>query len=122
MSNAAPAIRSQRTRAFVLALILAVTIGGSALAGTPSTDRLPDVSLVWPLLFHVERAGALIAIVSAIVVVGWRASRGELPIRFANIEYRVDGQSDSISSLERRVALLEFQLELRDLEEGSDEA
>lgn len=90
----------------------------------PNATQLPEVALDWPLLLHVERAGALAAIVSCLLVVGWRASRGELPTRFANIEYRVDGSAASIKDLEERVVWLEFQLELRDsknLEGGPDD-
>lgn len=97
----------------------------SAAAGTPPNDELPPVALGWPLLLHLERGAAIVAVVAALSVVIWRASKGELPTRFANIEYRVDGTAKSLSELRRRLEWLEFEATMRDeppLEGGDDGA
>ena len=101
-------------RGVTLVIAAAGVLALSFAAGTPETGELPEVALGWPLLFHVERTGALTAILAGLVVVGWRASRGELPTRFANIEYRVEGTNATIRELQKQVTRLEFQLELRD--------
>ncbi len=107
-------MRRTSLRGVTLVIAAAGVLALSFSAGTPATGELPEVALGWPLLFRVERAGALAAILAGLVVVGWRASRGELPTRFANIEYRVEGTNATIRELQKQVAWLEFQLELRD--------
>ena len=106
-------MRRTSLRGVTLVIAAAGALVLSFAAGTPATGELPEVALGWPLLFHVERAGALAVILAGLVVVGWRASRGELPTRFANIEYRVEGTNATIRKLEKRITWLEFQLELR---------
>src|SRR4051794_24314491 len=50
-------------------------------------ENLPDISLDWRLLFHVQRATALLAVVGTVGLIAWRGARGEWPIKFGNVEY-----------------------------------
>jgi hypothetical protein len=61
------------------AAIVAVT--ATTLAGAPA--RLPDIALDSTLLFHVERAVALLAGFLVVVVTITRAWAGELPAEFS---------------------------------------
>lgn len=76
-----------------------------------SADELPAVALGWPFLFHVVRASVLLGSISVVLLVGWRASNGEFPIRFGQLEYasrRTAGRAqDATASFERRVQALE---------------
>lgn len=88
---------------------LAVALVSSLVIGTPRP--LPDIALGSAPLLHVERAAALLAIVGASWVVTWRAIHGELPVRFANVEYESElaiDQEDRITNLHERVVLLEI--------------
>ncbi len=95
---------------------MALAVLLSLKAGTPASDDLPEVALRWRLLFHVERAGALIAVVGLIALVTWRTSRGEFPSRFAQMEYpprAVTKTNASFEELEDRVRLLEVFAQVR---------
>ena len=89
-------------------LALAAAITASVGAGTPTETELPEIALGWPALLHVERAAAMIGLVALIGLIWWRASKGELPIRFGNIEYAA---ADATTALDGRVALLELATE-----------
>lgn len=115
----------QATRATVLGSVAVASVALSAAAGTPAGGELPPTALGWPLLLHLERGGAIVAILAVLFIVVWRASKGELPTRFANIEYRVDGTAKSLDELRRRLEWLEFEATMRDdqpLEGGDDDA
>jgi hypothetical protein len=96
-------------RIALVALLLAGVISVSEANGLP--DQLPEVAFGWPLLFHVERASALLATIGLVLLVGWRALRGEFPIKFGNVEYAVSeaaaGADATTASLDRRVELVE---------------
>jgi hypothetical protein len=96
-------------RITAIAGLLAVMTVASHRGGVPAD--LPEVALDWRILFHIERAAALLATVGLVVLVGWRALRGELPTKLGQVEYRVERASaDSKAAteeLENRVAALE---------------
>lgn len=89
---------------------------GSLQAGMPA--ELPDVAMGWGLLLHVERATVLVAGLGAVFLIAWRASRGDFPIRFGQIEYAVRKAAEDAEAteeaLERRVRTLEETLVIRD--------
>lgn len=105
---------TQTMRAVLIGSLTAIAIALSWNAGTPAAEDLPIVALGWPLLLHLERGAAVVAVLAVVAVVGWRASKGEMPTRFANIEYRVDGATDSIDEIRTRLAWLEFEAMMRD--------
>lgn len=112
-----------RWKLMLFAAIACTAIAASVLSGSPTSERLPEIALGWQPLFHVERAGAMLGVLSAIILVGWRASRGELPTRFANVEYRLNETAVTSSSLEQRVWLLELINGLRPaLDDDGEEA
>lgn len=59
----------------------------SIAAGTPAQDEYPAIALGSSVLLHLLRAGLLLGVTGAIALIGWRATAGEFPIRFANVEY-----------------------------------
>jgi hypothetical protein len=61
----------------------------------------------WTLLFHVERTSVLLAGVGAMILIGWRASHGDFPVRFGQVEYAV---REAASDLEMRNQALEKRL------------
>jgi len=107
---------------------LAAALVASVVSGTPENENLPVVALGWPLLLHAERAAALTALLGLVGLVLWRAGRGELPVRFGNIEYALeDATSETrrlIGNQERRIINLEDALGVRrsDLVSGRSEA
>ena len=95
-----------RTEIVRLALVSAAAISAlvlSVAAGTPSAEDLPSISLAWPVLFHVERAVAVVSLVAAAALVGWRASRGELPSRIGQLEWRIAENAKWADDLRERV-------------------
>jgi hypothetical protein len=96
-------------RTVVVALVLVGVATGSDAYGAPAA--LPGAALGWPLLFHFERASALLATIGLVLLIGSRALRGEFPIRFGNVEYAVREAAaradESTASLDRRVKLIE---------------
>lgn len=74
----------------------------SVLNGTPK--KLPGVALGFPLLLHLERAGAVLAAIGAVLVVARLAWLGELPNQLGNIGY---------ASFERRHEFEQSAAELR---------
>jgi hypothetical protein len=66
---------------------------------------MPGVSLGWPWLLHLERGVALLAVASAALLVGVRATRGRFPSRFGQLEYEADGLA--AEDLDTRLRALE---------------
>ncbi|MFN8151498.1 MAG: hypothetical protein U0R24_10300 [Solirubrobacterales bacterium] len=116
------ASRGQIRAGVVSALALALAMLSSLIAGTPRS--LPEIALGSAPLLHVERAAAVLALLGMTLVIVWRASRGQLPIRFANVEYESEvaaEHDDQIANLNQRVVVLEIAAQLRgtdDLEDG----
>ena len=103
---------AREIRSALLAAVVLGVIVCSALRGAPRT--LPGSALGWAPLFYVERAGALLAAVGVIFLVGWRALHGHFPIKFGNIEYadEIKASTATVDSHEQRLKLLEDYLEL----------
>jgi hypothetical protein len=106
---------------FVLALIVfGALVGASSLVGLPENATgnrdLPGVALGWPLLFHVLRASALLGAVGTVLLVAWRGSQGDWPIKFGNVEYApkqaVAITADALEKQDRRLRLVEARLGL----------
>lgn len=101
-----------------------MALAASFLSSVPEPQQLPDIALGWSLLFRVERAATLLAVVGAVGLITWRTSRGEMPIRIANVGYDLDQNVKVSASIEERVWLLELANGLRprtveDDEEGA---
>ena len=91
-------------------------VAASVLYGTPT--KLPGVALGFPMLLHLERAGAVLAVVSVVSIFAYMTSLGHLPSQFGNvIGYPV---AERQHELERLTAELDRRIELRllPLEEG----
>jgi hypothetical protein len=102
-----------------LIVIPGIYVGGfvaSVLYGTPA--KLPGVALGFPMLLHLERAGAVLAVVSVVSIFAYMTSLGHLPSQFGNvIGYPV---ADRQHELERLTAEFGRRIERRlvPLEEG----
>jgi hypothetical protein len=87
-----------------LALLLAAVIAGAIVVtlveGAPS--RLPGVALGSAVLLHVERAGAIAAIVVALATILTQAARGRLPTQLstAGLTYEADAAANTQAALE----------------------
>lgn len=68
--------------------VAVVSLRTSAAARTVP-GQLPNVAMGWVLLFHMERAAALLGVIGLVLLIGWRAVQGELPIKLGNLEYEV---------------------------------
>ena len=72
-------------------LAFAAVVYASYKLGTPRDAKgeikLPAAAFSWPFLFHVERSAAVLGAVGLVLLVGWRASYGDFPIKFGNVEY-----------------------------------
>lgn len=55
----------------------------SVLYGAPA--KLPGVALGFPVLLHLERAGAVLAVVSVVSTFAYMTSLGHLPSQFGNV-------------------------------------
>lgn len=82
-------------------LVVAAAIYASHAAGLPlkadgKPADLPGVALGWRLLFHVERAAALVGTLGIIAVILWRARHGELPIKLGQLEYAKKEQAEEL--------------------------
>ena len=53
------------------------------LYGTPA--KLPGVALGFSMLLHLERAGAVLAVVSVVAIFAYMTSLGHLPSQFGNV-------------------------------------
>jgi hypothetical protein len=95
----------------------------SLLYGTPA--KLPGIALGFPILLYLERAAAVLAVMSVVSIFAYMTSLGHLPSQFGNvIRYPV---ADRQHELEGLTAELDRRIERRlvPLEEGkraSDEA
>jgi ABC-type phosphate transport system auxiliary subunit len=92
----------------------AALIAWSSAIGTPHShhvEALPAIALGSRLLFHVERAAAILALVGVVVLVGWRGAHGEWPIKFGNVEYApkeaVKVTADALAKQDKRLRRLE---------------
>lgn len=84
-------------------------------AGVP--DKLPGAALGWNLLFHLERAAAVLGACGVVLLVGWRAMHGEFPIRFGNVEYAqqaAGAAAEATAAQERRLRVIEVLNGIRD--------
>jgi len=115
--EAETAAKVAKVTAPVLLFGLACTV--SVLSGTP--PKLPGSALGWSPLLHVERAGAVLAAIGVVWLVGWRALHGHFPIKFGNVEYadefRVSAEAATahegrLKAAETTDELLERRLEL----------
>jgi hypothetical protein len=101
-------------RVMSVAAVFALVIYVSHNHGLPT--QLPGAALGWPLLFHMERAAALLGTLGIVLLVGWRALRAEFPIKFGNVEYAVKeaaARADEASEAhERRIQFLEAYAEI----------
>jgi hypothetical protein len=110
--------KEQAARGAAVLGVFGLAILASALAGTP--DELPDVALEWCPLFHILRASALLGAVGVVLLIGWRATKGEFPIKFGNIEYAKEAAAEAqkvSTAQERRLQYLEVLAGLRDPED-----
>ncbi len=118
--------RSHIRGAFVSASAVTAAALSSLVMGTPSS--MPEIALGSPLLLHVERAAGVLALLGMTLVITWRATRGQLPVRFANVEYEsalAEEHDGQIANLDQRVTVLEIAARLRGpdgLEDGDDGA
>jgi hypothetical protein len=103
-------------RGAAVAACFGLAVLASSLHGVP--QQLPGVALDWRLLFHVERASALLATSGAILLVAWRGTRGEFPVKFGQLEYAVKDAAafaaEVDESHEKRLQTLELLSGLRD--------
>jgi hypothetical protein len=107
-----------RWRGWLVAIpgIYVAGLVASVLYGTPA--KLPGLALGFPMLLHLERAGAVLAVVSVVSIFAYMTSLGHLPSQFGNvIGYPV---ADRQHELERLTAELGRRIERRlvPLEEG----
>jgi hypothetical protein len=86
--------------------LLTVAVMLSSAADTP--NELPGVTLGWPLLLHLERAAVLVAGSALLMLVGVRATKGQFPFKFGQIEYAVE---QAATRMNRTVDLHEQRLE-----------
>ena len=102
-----------------LIVIPCIYAGGfvaSVLYGAPA--KLPGVALGFPVLLHLERAGAVLAVVSVVSTFAYMTSLGHLPSQFGNmIGYPVPDRQHELEDL---TVELRRRMELRlvPLEEG----
>jgi type VI protein secretion system component VasK len=99
--------------------VFAIAVAASVVAGVPG--QLPNVAMGWVLLFHIERAAALLGVIGLVLLIGWRAVQGELPIKLGNVEYeakRAAADAEIVAEeLEHRIRILEVLAGLRRPEE-----
>jgi hypothetical protein len=108
--------------AAVVVAVLGAGLLTSLISPFPAQGNLPVPALGFPLLLHVERAVALVGLLAVAALVVSRAARGELPIRFANLEYESQ-QLTQLANHERRIERLEEAHSFRPksgLENGDD--
>jgi hypothetical protein len=95
-------------RAIAVLAIFCGTLYGSHRYGVPS--KLPGAALNWRLLFHVERAAALLGAIGVVLLIGWRATKGEFPIKFGQVEYAqqaAEAAGEVSAAQEERLRVLE---------------
>jgi hypothetical protein len=97
------------------AMLFVALVIASSLVGTPHDSKhvetLPSVALAWRLLFHVERASALMGAVGLVGLVAWRAAHGDLPNKVGNVEFApkeaVRVTADALDKQDKRLRILE---------------
>ena len=102
-------------RAAAVLLVFGVAVYASHTHGVPT--KLPGAALSWNLLFHIERAAALLGAIGAVLLVGWRATHGDFPVRFGQLEYaqKAAGAAAEVAEAhERRIRVLEVLNGIRD--------
>ena len=105
----------QALRAGVVVFVLAAAVFVSHKHGVPA--KLPGAALDWRLLFHIERATALLAGIGVVLLVGWRATHGDFPIKFGQVEYAqkaAGAAAEVVEAQERRIRVLEVLQGIRD--------
>jgi hypothetical protein len=99
-------------RMALVALVFGLVVLASDTAGIP--EKLPGTAFGWVLLFHFLRASALLGVVGVVLLVGYRATRGEFPIKFGNVEYAVKEAAQkaegATEAQEQRLRLLEAEV------------
>ena len=69
-------------------LVAGCYAGGVVVSITQGAPKnLPGIALGLPLLLHLERAAALLAVVAAVAVVSYLTRLGHLPTQFGNVGY-----------------------------------
>jgi hypothetical protein len=106
-------------RLVVVFFVCGVVAWSSVQAGAPA--KLPDVAMGWMLLFHVERAIVLLAAIGAVVLVSWRATYGDFPVKLGQVEYAVREAARDVEgkneALEKRLRTLEAVVDIRNSHE-----
>lgn len=96
-------------RAAFVALVFGLVIYASDSAGVP--EKLPGSAFGWTLLFHCLRAAAILGVLGVVLLIGYRAMKGEFPIKFGNVEYAVKEAAEKAETAteaqERRIQFLE---------------
>ena len=100
-------------------MALAAVFGGAIYLSTQASvpDPLPGAALGWTLLFHIERAAAILGAIGIVLLIGWRALSKEFPIKFGNVEYAEKAASEAeeaSESLEQRIRWLEAAAGIRE--------
>ena len=102
-------LKTHGWRVGLAALVLGFGVWISDRTGVPKS--LPAAALDWRLLFHLERAAAVLAAIGVVLLVGWRALKGEFPFKFGQFEYAVKdtaAKSEAVAArLEKRIEFLE---------------
>lgn len=80
----------------IAAAVYASHQAGLPLKGNGKPADLPGVALGWRLLFHLERAAALVGTLGIIAVILWRAAHGDLPIKLGQLEYAKKEQAEEL--------------------------
>lgn len=98
----------------LLVALLGIAVVVSLIEGVP--ERLPGVALGSEVLLHVERAGAVFAIVVAILSVLAQAARGRLPTQLstAGLAYEPDAAAvaaNAVDSLQGQVERMEADID-----------
>jgi hypothetical protein len=102
-------------RVLVVLVVFGVFVYVSEHEGVPA--KLPGAALDWNLLFHLERATALLATTGVVLLVGWRALHGEFPIKFGQVEYaqkQAEAAAGVTEAQERRLRVVEVLNGIRD--------
>jgi hypothetical protein len=115
-------LRKQIGRALVVTVLFTLALGASVEAKEPR--ELPSIALGWGMLFHVERAGVLLGVIGVVLLVGWRATDGDFPIRLGQVEYASRTANEvaaTAATQDLRICYLEHVLGLRgDSGDGND--
>jgi len=90
------------------AIVLTVLI--SIAAGVPPkepTNGLPDTARS-EVLFYLERTAAMLAVLGAVLLIGWRTVQGRFPRIFGPVEYEAADEAATVTQdHEERLQLLE---------------